>query len=136
MKEELKSHPIVEGFIDVFGDWLKHRREVREVRIFDRRSFDAIARDLCITSTRLDAFVRCGHGADELPKLLKVLGTDEAALASSETAVLRDMERVCVLCERKAQCNNDLEIRVWPGLSGLLPECPHHEGAHPGPTDR
>ena len=30
MKEELKSHPIVEGFIDVFGDWLKHRREVRE----------------------------------------------------------------------------------------------------------
>jgi hypothetical protein len=52
------------------------------------------------------------YAADELPRLLKVLGIDEAALARSKTAVLRDMERVCVLCERKAQCSNDLEIGV------------------------
>ena len=57
-ERELKSHPIIDGFIDVFGDWLKHRREVREMRNLDRRSFDAIARDLRITSTVLDAFVR------------------------------------------------------------------------------
>jgi transcriptional regulator with XRE-family HTH domain len=111
MQPELKSHPIVEGLISVFGDWLKHRREMREMRNLDCRSFADIARDLRITPTDLDAFVRRGrHAADELPKLLKVLGIDEAALARSETAVLRDMERVCVLCERKAQCNNDLEI--------------------------
>jgi hypothetical protein len=113
MKPELKSHPIVGGLIDVFGDWLKHRRELREMRNLDSRTFDDIARDLRLTSTDLDAFVRRGpRAADELPRLLKVLGIDEAALASSETAVLRDMERVCVLCERKAQCNNDLEIGV------------------------
>ena len=49
------------------------------------------------------------HAADELPRLLEVLGIDEAALLRSEPAVLRDMERVCVSCERKAQCRNDLE---------------------------
>jgi hypothetical protein len=113
MQQELKSHPIIEGLINAFGDWLKHRRDIREMRNLDCRSFDDIARDLRVTPTDLDAFVRRGpHAADELPKLLKVLGIDEATLARSETAVLRDMERVCVLCERKAQCNNDLEIGV------------------------
>jgi hypothetical protein len=113
MQPELKSHPIVENLVDVFGDWLKHRREMREVRDLDARTLGDIARDLRITSTDLDAFVRRGpHAADELPKLLKVLGIDETALARTETAVLRDMERVCVLCERKAQCSNDVEIGV------------------------
>ena len=113
MQPELKSHPLVGGLINVFGDWLKHRREMREIRNLDCRSFDDIARDLRITSTDLDAFVRQGpHAADELPRLLKVLGIDDAALARTETAVLRDMERVCVLCERKAQCRNDVEIGV------------------------
>jgi transcriptional regulator with XRE-family HTH domain len=113
MQPELKSHPIAEGLIDVFGDWLKHRREMREMRELDARTFADIARDLRVTSGDLDTFVRKGpHAADELPKLLKALGIDEAALARSETAVLRDMERVCVLCSRKAQCNNDVEIGV------------------------
>jgi hypothetical protein len=51
----------------------------------------------------LDTFVRQGrHAADELPRPLEVLGIVEAALMRSEPAVLRDMERVCVSCERKA----------------------------------
>jgi Family of unknown function (DUF6455) len=113
MKPDVKSHPIGEGLIDVFGDWLKHRREMREVRDLDARTFNDIARDLRMVPSNLDMFVRQGpHAADELPRLLKALGIDEAALARSETAVLRDMERVCSLCERKAQCNNDVEIGV------------------------
>jgi hypothetical protein len=63
-----------------------------------------------MTSADLDTFVRQGpHAADELPRLLEVLGIDEAALVRSEPAVLRDMKRVCVSCERKVQCRNDLE---------------------------
>jgi hypothetical protein len=111
VKPATKSLPIFDGLIDVFGDWLKHRREMREMRDLDARTFEDIARDLRISSGDLDTFVRQGpHLADELPRLLKVLGIDETALARSETAVLRDMERVCGLCERKTQCNNDLEI--------------------------
>jgi hypothetical protein len=113
MKPEIKSHPIVDGLIDVFGNWLIHRREMRELRQLDSGEFDSIARDLRMTSADLDAFVRQGpHAADELPRLLEVLGIDEAALVRTEPAVLRDMKRVCVSCERKVQCRNDLEIGV------------------------
>ena len=113
MKPEIKSHPIVDGLIEVFGNWLIHRREMHELRQLDSGQFDSIARDLRMTPGDLDTFVRQGpHAADELPRLLEVLGIDEAALVRSEPAVLRDMERVCVSCERKAQCRNDLEIGV------------------------
>jgi transcriptional regulator with XRE-family HTH domain len=113
MKQEMKSHPIIDGLIEVFGNWLIHRREMRELRQLDSGEFDSIARDLRMSPADLDTFVRQGpHAADELPRLLEVLGIDEAALVRSEPAVLRDMERVCVLCERKVQCRNDLEIGV------------------------
>jgi hypothetical protein len=113
MKPEIKSHPIVDGIIDVFGNWLIHRREMHELRQLDSGEFDSIARDLRITSADLDTFVRRGpRAADELPRLLEAVGIDEAALARSQPAVLHDMQRVCISCERKAQCNNDLEIGV------------------------
>src|SRR5436305_8645531 len=82
--------------IDVFADWLKHRRELSEIRQMDRTDFDRIASDLRVSPGDLDTLVRQGpHAADELPKLLKALGIDEAALARTEPMVLRDMERVC-----------------------------------------
>ena len=113
MKPELKSLPIVDGLVNVFGDWLKHRREMREMRHLDTGLFDDVARDLGMASTDLEKFVRRGpRAADELPRLLEVLGIDAAALARSEPAALRDMERVCISCKRKVQCNNDLEIGV------------------------
>lgn len=48
------------------------------------------------------------HSWEELPKLLKVLGVDEADLARTQPLVLRDMERVCALCHHKRQCDRDL----------------------------
>ena len=48
------------------------------------------------------------HAADELPRLLKSLGIDEADLARTQPLVLRDMERVCAMCASKRQCDRDL----------------------------
>ena len=119
MKPEIKSHLIVDGLIEVFGNWLIHCREMRELRQLDSGQFDSIARDLRMTPADLDTFVRQGpHAADELPRLLEVLRINEAALVRSEPAVLRDMERVCVSCERKAQCRNDLETGVSARVYG------------------
>jgi transcriptional regulator with XRE-family HTH domain len=103
------SHPRVEFLINKFGDWLKHRRELNEIRQMDRADFDRIASDLRVSPGELDELVHHGpHAADELPKLLKGLGIDEAALARTEPLVLRDMERVCALCHSKSQCDRDL----------------------------
>lgn len=108
MTAQSKPFPAVETLINTFGDWLKHRRELNEMRQMDRSDFNRIASDLRVSPGELDALVRQGpHAADELPKLLKVLGIDEASLARTQPLVLRDMERVCALCHHKGECIRD-----------------------------
>jgi hypothetical protein len=109
MTAQSKPYPRLELLISVFADWLKHRRELSEIRQMDRADFDRIASDLRISPGELDALVDQGpHAADELPKLLKALGIGEADLARTEPMVLRDMERVCALCHHKRQCDREL----------------------------
>ena len=96
MSTQDRPYPRVEFLIDTFADWLKHRRELSEIRQMDRSDFERIASDLRVSPGELDTLVDRGpHAADELPKLLKALGIDQADLARTEPMVLRDMERVC-----------------------------------------
>ena len=75
----------------------------------DAANFGRIAGDLRMSSADLEALVRQGpHAADELPMMLTALGVDQEALARTEPLVLRDMERVCSLCNHKRQCDRDL----------------------------
>jgi hypothetical protein len=70
-----KSYPVVSHMIDIFGDWLKHRRELREMRQMDAANFGQTAGELRMSSADLEALVRRGpHAADELPKMLTALG--------------------------------------------------------------
>jgi len=102
-------YPRVEFLIDTFADWLKHRRELSEIRQMDRGDFERIASELRVSPGELDTLVRRGpHAADELPRLLKALGIDQTDLARTAPMVLRDMERVCALCHDKRQCDRDL----------------------------
>jgi uncharacterized protein YjiS (DUF1127 family) len=102
MTTHSKPYPRVTSLIETFADWLKHRRELNEIRQLDRAELDRIAADLEISSGDLDELVRRGvHAADELPALLKSLGIDEAKLENTHPLVLRDMERVCSLCTHK-----------------------------------
>ena len=109
MTADSKPYPRVELLISTFADWLKHRRELNEMRQLDRAEFDRIASDLRVAPIDLDELVRQGpHAADELPQLLKALGIDESDLAGAQPLLLRDMERVCALCLHKRQCDHDL----------------------------
>lgn len=110
MAARTKTYPIVENAINVFGDWLKHRQEMREFRDMNSGDFVRIARDLCVSPAELDAVVRRGpHASDELPRLLKSLGIDEASLSRTQPVLQRDMVRVCASCRQKARCNYDLD---------------------------
>ena len=109
MTTRIKTYPIVENAINLFGDWLKHRQEMRELRDMNSGDFARIARDLSITPAELDAVVRQGpHASDELSALLKMLGIDQATLSRTQPVLHRDMVRVCAACQRKALCNHDL----------------------------
>jgi hypothetical protein len=94
---------------ETFTDWIRHRRQMREFRQLDRTEFGRIASDLRISPDELEEIVHQGpHSADELPKLLRALGIDDAALANAQPQMLQDMERVCALCGQKRQCDRNL----------------------------
>ena len=109
MSAESRPYPIVQELIDSFAGWLKHRRELKELRELDRFNFDRIASDLRVTPLELEELVRHGpHAADELPKMLEQLGIDEERLGRVNPLLLRDLERVCAMCPDKAKCHRDL----------------------------
>jgi len=101
-------YPTVELVIGKFADWLKHRRELSEIRRMNRTDFDMIAQDLRVSPYDLDKLVEAGpHSADEMPKMLEALGIDLEDLVRTKPLLVRDMERVCALCRDKAQCHGD-----------------------------
>lgn len=109
MSVQNKSRPVMEHLVDKFGEWLSHRRDLSELRQLDRSNFDEIARDLRVSPDDLETMVCKGpHATDELPKLLKALGIDESDLSRAQPLVLRDMQRVCAMCQDKNQCDRDL----------------------------
>ena len=109
MTVQENPYPVVSLVVDTFGEWLKHRRELKEMHEMDAANFGRIASELRMSSADLEALVRRGpHAADELPKMLRALGIDQADLARTETHVLRDMERVCSVCNHKRRCHYEL----------------------------
>jgi len=106
-----ESYPFVTKVIDLFGDWLKQRRELNELMEFaaDPGELERVARELNVTPGDLERLVRQGsQGANELPYALTALGIDETALWRAEPALLRDMERVCSFCTHKRRCHEAL----------------------------
>jgi uncharacterized protein YjiS (DUF1127 family) len=109
MSTTSRPYPRVQDFIESFAAWLKHRRELNELRQLDRADFDRIAHDLRIAPDDLEELVRQGkHAADELPKMLEQLGISAEGLGRAQPLLLRDMERVCSLCNHKSQCDREL----------------------------
>lgn len=109
MTAQSKPYPALQLLIDTFAAWLRHRRELSELRQMDRADFDRIADDLLLSPGDLDELVRRGpDAAEELPAMLKALGIDAHKLARTEPLLLRDMERVCAMCHQKSHCDRDL----------------------------
>lgn len=98
MSTASRPYPIVQDLIESFASWLKHRREMNEMRQLDRADFDRIANDLRIAPDDLEELVRHGkHAADELPKMLEQLGINAEGLGRAQPLLLRE-----------GQCDRDL----------------------------
>ena len=109
MTVENQAPSVVERLMITFSDWLNHRRELSGMHQLDVIDFCRIANEMRLSQAELEELVRRGpHTADELPRLLEALGISAQDLARVEPMVLRDMERVCTLCESKRECDRDL----------------------------
>lgn len=103
--------PLVAKVIDLFGNWLKQRRELNELMEYAAEfgELEPVARELNMTPADLDRLVRQGsQSADELRYTLTALDIDEAALRRVEPTILRDMERICSFCAHKRQCRQEV----------------------------
>ena len=133
MTVQEKPYPVVSRVVDIFGEWLKHRRELREMREMDAANFGQIASELRMSSADLEALVRRGpHAADELPKMLAALGIDQDDLARTEPLVLRDMERVCCAVQPQAPVRPRSRRRHRRcALRRVLRQCRHDRWPRP-----
>ena len=88
MTSQDHSPSVVERLTHTFSEWLRHRRELSEMRHLNAAEFDRIASDLRLSPADLDELVRHGpHAADELPRLLQALGISREDLARVEPMV-------------------------------------------------
>ena len=101
------------GVLDAIAAWVKNYRQAiglrNEMANCTPEQVAAIARDMGLTSEELLSITAKGpHAADELPRLLRALGVDPDRLASHDPGTMRDLQRICVTCGHKGQCQHDL----------------------------
>lgn len=106
-------HPVVTSLIDRLTDWLQKRRVIGEMSRLDADEFSRLAGELGLAPAELDALVHRGpRAADEMPKLLRALGFDEAAIRAIQPTQRQSMERACAGCQHKAACGADLAAGI------------------------
>jgi uncharacterized protein YjiS (DUF1127 family) len=113
MSNHTQEHRTVEPILNAIANWVKKYRQAVGLR-GDLANCGAdevalIARDIGVSPEELRFAASKGpHAADELPKLLRALGVDPQKLASDDAAIMRSLERICISCGHKNQCQHDL----------------------------
>jgi hypothetical protein len=107
------KHPTVDFVLDAIAGWVNKYRHVSGLQNeFGHCSPDdvrQIAKDLGVPAGELRALAAKGPGAaDLLEKMLVALRVDPEALAKSNPAVMRDLQRLCVACSQKGRCQHEL----------------------------
>jgi hypothetical protein len=70
---------------------------------------ERIAQDIGVSAPELREIERRGPGsADLLPKMMTALELDAGEVAAREPTVMRDLQRVCSMCEEQGRCAYEL----------------------------
>jgi len=101
-----KSFPTVRSVFAGVAEWWRSRGHGYADDYEDAR----IARELGIGVGELHELVRRGrNSANLLTRRMAALHLDANALARSDGVLLRDLQRVCAVCESKGRCLRDLD---------------------------
>ena len=93
---------------DVVRQWKEVAASARELAAFGDTMAN-IAHDLGLSPNELRSLASRGPGAaKEMPKLLEALHISIARIAERDPLVLRDLQRVCSLCDSKRRCHGDI----------------------------
>jgi hypothetical protein len=106
-------YPTVEFVLDAIAGWINKYRHIHgvhdELGRCTQDDIIRIAKDLGVPVSDLRGLAAKGPGAaDVLQKMLLALSVDPQALAKSDPAVTRDLQRICIFCSQKRRCQHEL----------------------------
>ena len=105
-----RQYPAVSPLIAAIAGWRRKwnsRSSISNLGSCAGGDIDRIASDLGVTPAELRSLERTEEPL-LLPQLLAELHIDATELARSEPAVLRDLQRVCSLCDCRRRCKMEL----------------------------
>jgi hypothetical protein len=109
---EESRYPTVEFVLYTVAAWInKHRVNGVRDELGQCSPEDAmqIAKDLGVPVGDLQGLTAKGAAAaNVLPKMLSALSVDAQALTDGDRAVMRDLQRTCILCDHKNRCRREL----------------------------
>jgi pyrroloquinoline quinone (PQQ) biosynthesis protein C len=116
MTQTHEPHPDYESLhwiSNAIAQWIAKYRYARGIRneLMNCSADDVagIARELKITPVELATLAKKGpNAADLLQRLLIALGVDANGLENDDPLVMRDLQRLCITCGHKRQCELDL----------------------------
>lgn len=116
MNQDATPHPDYENLQQVLKSvayWISRYREARktqsQLKNCSAVEVAAMARDLKMGPGELIAIAKKGlNAANLLRRLLIALGVDPAGLSHTDPLVMRDLQRLCITCGHKRQCERDL----------------------------
>jgi len=107
-------YPAVELLLDAVAGWIRKYRTthgiLNDLAQCSPDDIIKIAKDLGLPATDLRGLTAKAPGAvDAVPEMLSALSVEPVALADSDPATMRDLQRTCILCEQKNRCRHELE---------------------------
>jgi Family of unknown function (DUF6455) len=108
-----QHYPAVEFVLDAIAGWINKYRHMHGVRDelgeCSHEDVMRIAKDLGVPVSDLRGLAAKGpRSADVLQKMLLALSVDPQALAKNDPAVMRDLQRLCIVCSQKGRCQHEL----------------------------
>ena len=108
-----REWPIIDNVVAPLAEWWRRHATVREnlsdLEAFGPAEMARMAQDIGISASDLRELARhSSDAADLLERRLEALGMNASDLAKTASAELRDMERLCTLCQSKGRCARDL----------------------------
>jgi hypothetical protein len=98
--------PLVQRLAKWWRAWVNARNSMAELNGYQGAEMAHIARDLAVSRNELR--VLAGKWPDQSALLLRRMDENKTDPTKTEPQVLRDLQRVCTLCESKRRCERDL----------------------------
>ena len=121
-----RHRPILDGIRRWYRNWSAAREGAFELQCAGAAEVERIAQELGLSTFELRALVSHPDDRELLAKRMAGMHLEPAAVAQSDPAMSRDLQRVCAMCGFKYRCARDLALEpLDPDWQGWRDYCPN-----------